>query len=490
MSTSFISCDDFQTKTTCELYHAVNPSEFRLSIQSSLYYYLHHVWVGRTKLLKQKKVDYQLKLEIKEKLKGSARNLRNSANIFFDDYQLKYRLRNYDQCDVIFNHFISSPHGLGIQKLLAKQCQMQGLRTGIVGFSNNLLAMELPEFNEVLPLRQCDRVSEFNLSSKTCQEIIEQCSYIYSFFEKFHSFKVAPKVFVHLTELAIQIEQNSCLLKHLLEMTNPKLVILSHGKYLADTAMQIACQNTDIPSMLIPHGFPQRSLSPLSASFVMSYCPHHDNYLRKISLASTEIINLGWLEPKVRLPKDFDISSDRVTQERGKFNILFLSSLSGWDRHRCESLLERVPEILKALNKMPEVETINVRLRSDEYDDLVIKTLLTACAGSKLRISGMNSPITDDVKACDIAISFNSTGVLYAPYLSKKAIEIRDQKINSVWGGTVLPSEQVYQIEDVFDAEDFSQFVLESPILNGKNVFYNWGNELEAFSESLSKIVS
>ena len=200
-------------------------------------------------------------------------------------------------------------------------------------------------------------------------------------------------------------------------------------------------------------------------------------------------MKLGWLEPKVILTDDCYNSSENTIQKRGKYNILFLSSLSGWEVHRCESLLERVPDILKTLNQMPEVETINVRLRRNEYNDLVVKTLLTACAGSKLRISGMNSSITDDLKACDIIISFNSTGILYGPYLNKKAIEIRDPKINSVWGDTVLPSEQVYQINNVFDSKDFSQFILESPILQGKNVFYNWGDELKAFSEYLGEII-
>ena len=478
----FMKSNEFQAKSTCELYHAVHPLELRPSVQSSLYYYLHHVWMGRTKFGAKKRINKKSKFNLKDKIKGSVKNL---ANNFFNHYQFK----NRDRCDVIFNYFIASPHGLGIQKLLAEQCQVQGLRTGIVGFQPNFSGMELSEFNSVLPLRLSNKIPEFNLSSKTCQEIIEQCSYIYSFFAKAYSLKYDPEGYLDLVNLATQIEQKACLLRQLLETIKPKLVILSHGKVLEDTAMQIACHKTNTPSMLIPHGFPQRSLSSLTASFVMSYCPHHDDYLRKISADSTRIMKLGWLEPGVTLTKDFCNSSEHVTQARGKYNILFLSSLSGWKVHRCESLLERVPDILKTLNKMPEVETINVRLRRNEYNDLVIKTLLTACAGSKLRISGIDSPITDDLKECDLIIAFNSTGLLYGSYLNKKAIEIRDPKINSVWGNTVLPSEQVYQINDVFDSEDFSQFVLESPILKGKNVFYNWGYELKAFSECLSGII-
>lgn len=473
--------EDIQTKTTCELYHAVSSPEFRSSVQSSLYYFLHHVWVGRTKYLERARVDNKFNLNLKDKIKHLAKDLKINS---FNNEQVK----NCDQCDVLFNYFIPSPHGLGIQKLLAQQCQMQRLSTGIVGFSN-LLTMELTDFNNVLPFRQNIRSSKFSLSSKTFQEITQQCSYIYSFLEKHHLLKFDSEGYRYLADLATQIEQNASLLQRLLDKTKPKLVILSHGKVLVDTAMHIACQNTNTPSMLIPHGFPQRSLSPLTASFVMSYCPHHDNYLKKISSNHTRIMKLGWLEPKVTLTEDFYNSSGNVTQKRGKYNILFLSSLSGWKAHRCESLLERVPEILKTLNKIPEVETINVRLRHSECDDLTIKTLLTACAGSKLRISGMNRPITDDLKACDLFISFNSTGVLYGPYLNKKAIEIRDQKINSVWGETVLPKEQVYQIKSTFDAKEFSRFVLESPTLKGKNVFYNWADEPKAFFECLSKIV-
>ena len=477
---------EVEAKSTCELYHAVNPLELRSSVQSSLYYYLHHVRKGfddfRNVSIGRNHNKFNLKRQIKDWFKNPRATYR--------DYKKQV---NGNKCDVIFNFFMTSPHALGIQEKLAETCHGHGLKTGIVDRSKNetVIAKFKEEFDNVFILQKIFELSNTNLlSNKSHKDIIEQCQYVHKCLKQFYLFSPNLEDYLYLERIATQIEKKASFLQILLEAASPKLVILSHGKIPEDTAMQIACDKTNTPTMLIPHGFPQRSLSPLSASFVMSYCPHHDDYLRKISLASTKIMRLGWLEPRVTLTNDFYNSSEHVKQERGKYNILFLSSLSGWDRHRCESLLVRVPDILKALNKMPEVGTINVRLRHGEYNDLVIKTLLTACAGSKLRISGIDSPITEDLKACDIVISFNSTGVLYAPYLNKKAIEIRDRQINSVWGGTVLPREQVYQIEDVFDAEDFSQFVLESPILNGESVFYNWGNELQAFSESLSKIIS
>jgi hypothetical protein len=71
-----------------------------------------------------------------------------------------------------------------------------------------------------------------------------------------------------------------------------------------------------------------------------------------------------------------------------------------------------------------------------------------------------------------------------------KAIEIRDRTINSVWEETVLPSHQVYQINDHFNSKEFCDFVINSKILQGKDVFYNWGLELESFKKYLDKKLS
>lgn len=472
-----------RTRTTCELYYAVQPLELLPSVQSALYYWLHHVFTNSNKGSNRNRDRNNSNFNLRSKVKDSIKNIYLSY---------KYQLKRRAKCDVIFNFFIPSAHGLGIQRKLAEQCHAQGLRTGII---DNGYFLNLPEFNDIFSLPNSLGISASNIPSKIHQEIIEQCKHIEAWLEKLHVLDPNSEEYLSLANLALQIEQKAIMLQHLLEIKSPKLVILAHGKYLDDAAMQIACHNTDTLSMLIPHGFPQRSLSPLAASFVMSCCPHHDDYLKKISLPSSQIKKLGWIEPTVTLTHSLYNSSTRksleekyIAQETEKYNILFLSSLSGWERHRCDSLLESIPDILKALSKMPEVETINFRLRPSEYNDLVIKTLLTACGGSKLRISG-NSPIEEDLKACDVVMSFNSTALLYGPYLNKRAVEIRNPAINSIWGDTVLPSEQVYQIGEEFKPDEFREFVLNSPILKREEVFYNWGRELKAFSECLSEIV-
>ena len=472
---------EVEAKTTCELYHAVHPLELRLSVQSSLYYYLHHI---RNKFANPR--SRSLKRQIVDLAKNS------SAYLSYK-YQLK---RNFHECDVIFNFFMPGLHALGIQKKLAEKCQEQGLRTGIVGQKSknrlrDISRLKLEQFEQVISLPENFELFASNTSSKIHREIVDQCKCICSSLEKFNLFNPGSEDCLYLAKLATQVEKNACLLRRLLEVASPKLVILSHGKIPEDAAMQIACNNTGIPSMLVPHGFPQKSLSQLTGSFIMSYCPHHDDYLRQISLTTSQVRGLGWIEPSVTLTDSLcsSVKENHVFDKKEKLNILFLSSLSGWNRHRCQSLLEHVPDILKTLNKMPEVETINVRLRDNEHNDLVVKTLLTACAGSKLRISKISNPIVEDLKACDIVMAFNSTALLYGPYLNKKAIEIRDKKINSVWGDTVLPSEQVYQIGEEFNPHEFTEFVLDSKILKGEEVFYNWGCELKAFSECLGEII-
>ena len=86
-------------------------------------------------------------------------------------------------------------------------------------------------------------------------------------------------------------------------------------------------------------------------------------------------------------------------------------------------------------------------------------------------------------------MAFSSTGLLYGPYLNMKSVEIRDDDIDSVWPNSVLPEEQVYRIDQAFHPIEFRKFVLQSPILNGNDFFYNWGRELERFAEIIRTIL-
>lgn len=468
-------CSD-QTKTTCEIYHAVPIIDLLPSVQSALYYYLHFDYVQyfgdsiyNTQFLSRSPRRSEIKTIFRK--------------LFSPGY-----LKVYDRCDVIFSYLNSSDSSLAIQRRLAKEYRAQGLKTGIVRNSNSTFP-KYPEFTENFSLPNIFSLPEsFAIPLRTKELIVEQSEYIYSSLKKLPLLGLNPKGYLDLAYVAIQVERQAISMQHLLEQKRPKLVVLTDAKNLGETAMQIACMNSGIPSILIPHGFPQRSQYPLLASFVASYCPHHDDYLKKISSNASQIKTMGWLEPTITLTEGSYTSSQEgeISNSRAKYNVLFLSQAIGLGYHRCESLVNRLPDIIKSLNKMPEVESIILRLHPKEFNNKLLRTLLTEWECSKLFISNNHSLIAD-LKACNIVMAFSSTGLLYAPYLNKKAVEIRDETINSVWGGSVLPSEQVYQIGKEFNHSEFSDFVLESQLMRQEEVFHNYGNELKYFSEFLNK---
>lgn len=458
-------------KTTCELYHAAITLELLPSVQSSVYTYLHFP--------PNKAGQNLFKNSNQKRLKELIKNIYASLELTY-----KYKLAPNEKCDIIFNFISHQINYLGIQKILAKQCLSQGLSTGIIhgGEIENSA-----NFNE-----NYSSSLKFSISPSKKKEIVEQCKYMIARLNNFNVGSFAEETgYLKLVNTATHIEQKAIWMRHLLEVKRPKLVILTNEKDLNDTAMQIACKDTGTLSVLIPHGFPQRSQYPIAASFVMSYCLHHDSYLKKLSLTSDRVKELGWLEPTVTLDDSFKAFSKKnaTVEQREKYNILFLSQFTGCDVHRCTSLIERFPNILRALDKMDRVETVTLRLRPNEVNNIFIKAFLAECGCSKLRVSSAHESLAENLKASNIVMAFSSTGLLYGPYLNMKAIEIRDEAINAVWGGTVLPPEQVYQIGDNFKANEFNEFVAESPTLNGEDVFYNWNCELEGFAEFLNTII-
>ncbi|GAB4236115.1 MAG: hypothetical protein Kow00121_63490 [Elainellaceae cyanobacterium] len=458
-------------QTTCEIYHATQPLGLLPSVQSSLYHYLHLTHRVEQELENSKTFTEQLKNKIRPLTKAH------------QQFSYKAQIKSYEKCDIVFSFFTNKANGIGIQSKLAEQCHQDGFKTGII---NNGHPLPIPGFTANFPLPKIFVFSGSSVPLRKRREIAEQCKYVASHLEKFDLTSSKLKIDSALAKLAIQTEDKANLLQYFLEVTSPKLVILVHGKILEDIAMQIACQNTGTLSMLVPHGFPQRSIASIDSSYVASFGPHLDDYLQSLSSAQSQVLPLGWIEPSVALGEDL-YNHPEIKSEDKKHNVLFLSSLSGYKIHRCSSLSERVPSILQALDSMPEIETINMRLRSDEYENLAIRELLDKFGGPKLKVS-IHRSLAEDLKACDIVLSFNSTGLLYGPYLNKKAIEIRDASINSVWGNPVLPSEQVYQIGEQFQPNDFRRFVLEAPTVPGEAVFHNWRCELPAFSKFLSEL--
>jgi hypothetical protein len=452
-----------QPQTTCELYYKVFDPELRSSVQVALYYYLHSN-------------SFYYPLTKRVVIQDTFENIVNSSNLFYNFY-----FKNSKKCDVIFSFFNINSNFLGIQRQLAKQCLSKGLKTGIVCAEKFFEDVQCSDFIDYFPLSLSHLVS-----SKVKKEVIEQCRKIDRDLEKITSDFKKDRISLKLISMAMCIEKLAIVSKYLLENQRPKLFLSVQAKNIQDIALQMACKEIGIPSLLVPHGFPQRSRYPLTLSLIASYCPHHDNYLKQLSVAPASVVPLGWIEPRANLLDDLDteIAQTNNSPQREKYNILFLSQISGAKIHRCESLVKLIPDVLKTLEQMPEVQTITMRLRLMEAENNQIKEMLAECGASKLKIS-VNKSLVEDLKATNMLMAFSSTGLLYGPYLNMKAIEIRDRAIDSVWGETVLPREQVYQIGDRFNSKEFSDFITSSKLLKGKNVFYNWGVELESFSQYL-----
>jgi hypothetical protein len=410
-----------------------------------------------------------------------AKNILKMINITADRWY-QSRLKYNNRCDVIFSYINDSSNYLGIQKKLADKCLSLGLRTGII-YQENL--DDSLSFTEKILSEQCFVPVKFQ------KQILEQCRYVYSYFNRLNINGIQTRTdYFILTYFALKIEALARWAKYLLEIINPKLVILTNARDLQDAALQIACADNHVTTMLIPHGFPQMSQFPLSTSLIMSYGPQHDSYLHRLSCGTDQLRGLGWLEPTVTLPDDIDcfVKDKNSLDRKDGYNVLFLSQLAGADRHRCHSLVELVPAVIEALEKMDGVKRITVRLRQDEQNDLPAVKFLSDCKSQKLCISTKTS-IVDDLKANNTILSFSSTGLLYGPYLNMKAIEVRDKKINSVWGDNILCKEQVYQIVDNFNTDEFIDFVEHCPIVRHDDVFYNWQLELESFTEYLNDLI-
>lgn len=459
-------------KTTCELYYAGRTPNLLPSVQGALHLFVHlHSFSSESYF----KVPPR---SLKSKVKAVVRDNHTSWTLF-----RSHVLENRQKCDVIFNFFNSQINFLNTQIQLAKHCQLQGLRTGIVQLNS---LKPYAEFNDRLLISK-----GFSISKEVEQEVFEQCKDVALHLKDTNVFELdIDEICSRLFLFATEIERQVIWTKRLFELKKPKLVILTNGKNVSEFALEIACADTGTSSMVIPHGFPQKSSHyKLGPSFIMSYSPCHDNYWKELSLAPEQVRGLGWFEPKVVLSNRLDVLTQEksLVQESEKYKVLFLSQLSGAEMHRCKSLVTRLPVILRALDKIDEIETITLRLRPYEVNNTLIKTFLALCECSKLRIS-TNQALVDDLQEHNTLISFSSTGLLYGPYLGMRALEIRDRAINSVWGETVLPSEQVYQICEEFDPDDFSKFVKESRHFKKQEFFYNWGSEFESFANCLNTI--
>ena len=455
------------------MYFELTSKVMRPSVQVSLYQYLHFT--------------RQFLMKPQWHLRKRMINLSEEGYAFLSRIYSR-RIKRYPKMDVLFNLINPYDNQLGIQKELSRVCSSNNFKTGLLGLFHKICIKKIRGFDRCFPLGM------LSVSPDIQTSVLEQCGHLYT--RMLESDEVLfQSSDVHdardaLIRVAMHIEQLAAWNQLLIEATYPRLVILTNAKDPRDAAMQIACKKMGIPSMLILHGFPQKSQHPILAPWVMSYAPHHDDYLKKLCLHPEQVKGLGWLEYRKTLPfrTENSLKGRDACDKIKNYDILFLSQFSGSRMHRCASLISRASDIIRTLDKMKEVQSITIRLRQSEIQDTMIKKYLKSINCSKLNVS-KSRPIYLDLMANDLLMSFSSTGLLYGPCLNMKSVEIRENDIDSVWPNSILPKEQVYEIDRSFHPIEFREFVLQSPIVNGNDFFYNHGRELERFSEIIRTLI-
>ncbi len=460
---------DPREKTASEIYHAVIALGMLPSVQKSI--------AGYLDIFTIKKKETSLK-KIKKILKISYLTAFPPLG-----FLSLYQIQKTDPVDIIFSFFGTSKSWKGIQSRLAKQCLLNNLRPEII---HRLQHKHYSEFASTFLT-----LGGLPVPKKIRREIVRQSEEVVA---KLNSLLIRDfnkrQAYSILCSYATQIEQEAIWIEKLLATKKPKLTIMARASFLQDAAVEIACSQTSTPSILVPHGWPQRLNYPITSSFVKSFCYHHDQYLKTLCLKPNQVLGMGWLEPSVTLGLNLiNMKNEKESSKKTeKQHILFFSQMHGKFLHRCDSLIDYIPHIFKALDKMDAVETITLRLHPWEDKNPDNKEFISQLNCSKLRLS-TGKPIAEDLQASTMLMAFSSTALMYGPYLNMKAVEIRDEAINAEWGGTVLPPEQVYQIKGEFNPDEFCDFVANVPTLKGEDVFYNYGRELEAFGDFLETLI-
>jgi hypothetical protein len=451
-----------QDKTTCEIYSELQPYRYRTSVQSALFSYIHHG------------IRNPININLKYRLNSFARALISLGN------SNKYVYSSEKKCDILFRYYNNSKNYIGTQTLLSKSLSKNNISTGIISEST------LDRFNDFHGVYKLSMGSF--ISKALINALNEECSELSKKIREYQYNLDQEMVFQYLLHIVWRIEEEANIIQQLIERVKPSLFILTNEKDPIDTAAFIASKKSSIKTLFIPHGFPQRSQSPIKSDYIGSYSPYHDGYLSELGKNGAKVIPLGWLEPSLMSEKMLEELIERNSQDKQKrkhINVLFLSQISGWNMHKCYSLVKHVPNLLKALDKNSTINSVTVRLRPNERKDPVIHSLFEACNLKKLRLSEASS-IEKDLSICDMLVGFSSTGLLYAPYLGLRGIEIRDRTVNSVWGENLLPDDHVYYIDKEFDENDFNEFINNTVnLLNAEKYFYHYRKERN-FSDLLS----
>lgn len=440
-------------KSSSEIYCSIVNAKLRPSIQGGIFYFLHF-----------SNINYLLtEVKTKEINSGSCWSYINKAKA----------------CDILFNYTFAVSHSLGIEQKLACKYSDYGLSTGIIDTVHNGAVLE--GFDQVYPGWPL-----YPVSSIIEREIREQVENVWPVLKKYCLNNEQKELgYSYICACAMLIEALANSLKKMLYRIKPKRVILMGIKHYSEVAMQIACREMDIRSITVPHGILSKSMAPVMTSSLMSFSPYHDDYLKGLCSKQSRVEPLGWLEPQVKLGKKMDEILDikASTKNDGKHAVLFLSQYSGAKINRCWSYYCLLPEIMKILISMPEVEQVIFRLHpGEEVYKNMIERLFKDYQHSKLTIS-VNEPLSKNLLESNILMSISSSALLYGPYLNMKAVEIRDKSIDSVCN-SVLPEKNVFRIDDSLKPADLRNFINNSIRLDGRDIFYNWLREEERLGDS------
>lgn len=453
--------------TTCDYYMRAlgeTSEHYRASTITSLYHYLNN-----------------FNIEAKGALTSYAKHMmhHNMSRIsrLINNQNVSLPPNSKQATDLLLHYQNPSQNYLGIQQYVAIAGKKIGLTSTLL--TNTTIQAEVNYFDQTISSHHAPS----RVDKKTFSEIQNECRIflenlrLSDFPKKLGRFDLAI-----LQQTATTIESNMQNKMKMLDDINPRLVILLNPKNPDETALQLACKAQGIPTLFIPHGFPQKSIFPIETDQTTMFCHHNKDYFREIA-PNSQLVPLGWLEPstfqKERKPKH--------TNDEKKQTVLFLSQIGGHKIQRCPSLTNLVPKVLDFLEKSPSVDKILFRLRPYEIANTDVKQIFSEKRFNKIEIV-THEPINTSLDRSDTIISFSSTGLMYGPYLNKKAIEIRDAAINATWGGSVLPETHVYSHEGNWDEKQFEAFFENAPPLLGCNIFCNYQKELDAETFEILKL--
>lgn len=443
------------------IYRSLPVSEFRKSLTDALHLFLYY---------RERELDFAFShLEKKEsQAVYNPLDIENSAG----------------SCDVLFTMVSPNFRVLGVQQKLAQRCKEMGLRTGIIDLGNRKIEGFdcCYKWHPLYPLPNLLKL-----------ELLNESYGIFSLLEKRIVLGEVEKRrgVEYLYKYASLVEAYAKSAQVLLESIKPKIVLINSTRYYTNTAMQLACNDNNIISAVTPTGVMGTSQFPVSTSFFMSPAPHYDSYLSELSAGSSKVVPLGCLEPLVAMLDDIDgLIKSSSEMNKGRHKVLILSQHRAAQRIGCPSLLTVLPELIKALKQISQVEKIILRLHPGEkIDSKEVQFILKECNSPKVKITG-EEPLINDLREANMIVSMASYGLLYAPYLNMRGIEIRNPEIDSNFGASILPEEHRFSIANSINVYELADFMRDSTVIYGESTLYNWRREVDAFANTLLTMIN